>query len=191
MAVPTGWKFGVDKLFDMSGLTSGAANAPDANAPVNPNNPPMSAEEKKMMDDIAKGINEFSKEEEEAHLDRLRKNGIILMCVSTGKVVLDEDRTRFYVKKESQNTNWTWEDAAAAQKDKFNGKVTPKMVTLPVGQAYRMEQTWQMANGAMHTVVAYAIPSGRDLYSLRFITEEPKEVVTNIDKQVAESFRIN
>jgi len=136
-------------------------------------------------------MNEISKDEEEAHLGRLKKKGIILMCTSKGKRILDEDPTRFYVKLESQNGNWTWEDAAKAQADRFNGKITPTTVTLPIGKAYRMQQTWQKANGAMHTVIVYAIPNGRDLYSLRFITEEPAEVVTSIEKQVADSLRIN
>lgn len=185
VGVPPGFKFGVDKM--MEGNLFGT----DSNSPQGSNQPQLSADDKKFMEQMNSAMHEMSKEEEEAHLDRLKKNGIVLMCTSTGKPTLDEDRTRFYVKRESQNTNWTWEDAAKAQAEKFNGSVKPEMVKLPIGQAYRMEKTWQMQNGAMHTLIVYAIPNGRDLYSLRFITEEPKEVVTRIDHQVADSLRIN
>lgn len=184
VGVPPGWRHGVDRLME-----PGAMTTPDPNAPQNPQ---MTAEDKKTMEGFANVMNQLSQQAEADELDRLAKRGVILHCISTGaKPTIGEERTRFYLKKQTQNSNWNWPDAAATERDKYLHKPVPKQVKLPVGEATRMEETRQQVDGSSYTIVSYLIPNGRDLYTLRFVTQEAATQVTSIEKQVAESLRIN
>jgi hypothetical protein len=183
-AVPSGWRKGVNTLF-------GTDNPFGAGMPSDPSAPPMTAEEKKMLEDLSKGMSEISEQSELRNLEELRKKGIILQAISTGKPVVGEELTRFYVKKKTQSGNWTWPEVDASEQDCFFNKQTSTEVKLPIGLARRMQATWQLNTGSNHTQISYLVPRGRDLYILRFITDEPAETITSIDKEVAQSLRIN
>ncbi len=184
LAVPSGWRQGANTLF-------GTGNVADILATNDPSAPKLTADEAKNIEDITKGFDRINKEDELKNLDKLAQKGIILHCVSTNQKVIGEELTRFYVKKKSQSSNWTWLDTDGSEQDCFNSKQIAKDVTLPIGLAHRMQATWQQTDGAMYTQISYLIPNGRDLYVLRFITVESPEVVTTIEKEVADSLRLN
>jgi hypothetical protein len=183
-AVPTGWRKGANGLF-------GTTNPFEIGAPNDPSAPPMTAEEKKMSEDVSKTLSDMGKESELENMEKLRKKGIILQAISTGKPVIGEDLTRYYVKKKSQNSNWTWADVDGSEQDCFLNKQKATEVKLPIGLAHKMQATWQKSDGANYTQISYLVPKGSDLYILRFITVEPPETITSIEKEVAETLRIN
>ena len=145
----------------------------------------------KALGDMVKQSEAEAKKEEQAALDKYKAEGIILHCVNSSRPTPGEKPTTFYLKKQSQGGNWTWEDAEKSEVGQFKNKPKATKLTLPTGQALRFQDTWQLIDGANYTQVSYVIPNGKDLYTLRFITEESAETVTGIDKQVAESLRIN
>ncbi len=183
-AVPTGWRKGANSLF-------GTTNPFEGGVPNDPSAPPMTAEEKKMAEDLGKTFSEMDKESELENMEKLKKKGIILQALSTGKPTIGEELTRYYVKKKSQNSNWTWSDVDASEQDCFLNKQKATEVKLPIGLAHRMQATWQLADGANYTQISYLVPKGSDLYVLRFITVEPPETITSIEKEVAQTLRIN
>ena len=183
-AVPPGFRQGANTIFGMGNPFAGnIANDPAAAQ--------MTTDEKRALEQMSSSMSEMAKEDEMKNLDKLAKKGIILHCVSTGKPTPGEELTRFYVKKKSQNMNWTWLDSDASEQDCFKEKQKATEVKLPIGLAHRMQATWQLGDGASYTQISYLIPNGRDLFVLRFITVEPPEVITRNEKEVAESLRIN
>ncbi len=162
-----------------SGGDSGSASGGEGDAAMN------------AIHDMENQVDADSKKEEEAALAKLKEEGIIIHCVNSSKPIPGEKPTQFYVKKQSQGGNWSWEDAEKSEFGQYKTKPKATKVTLPIGQASRMQDTWQLVDGANYSVISYVIPNGKDLYTIRFITEEPIETLTAIDKQVAESFRIN
>lgn len=151
----------------------------------------MSADEKKSMDSFVESMDRAAKEDEMKNLDELKKKGIILQCITTGKGTIGEEITRFYVKKKTNNSNWTWPEIDASEQDCFKNKQKATAVKLPIATAHRMQDSWQMADGANYTQISYLVPRGRDLFVLRFITVEAPEAITTYEKTVAESLRIN
>lgn len=184
IGVAPGWRQGANSLF-------GTTNPFEAGTPNDPSAPPMTADEKKMMEQMSSSMNQMASEDELRNLDKLKQKGIILHVVSTGKPTIGEELTRYYVKKKTQNGNWTWPEVDASEQDCFLNKQKATEVKLPIGLAHKMQATWQLADGAQYTQISYLVPSGRDLYVLRLITVETAETVTAIEKQVAESLRIN
>jgi hypothetical protein len=184
LGVPPGWRHGANNLFGTSNPFAGGA-------PNDPTAPSMTADEKKTMDQISGTMSEIVKEDELKNLDKLKEKGIILHVVSTGKPVIGEELTRFYVKKKTQNGNWTWPETDASEQDCFLTKQKATEVKLPIGLAHKMQATWQLSDGSNYTQISYLVPSGRDLFVLRFITVESAEVITNIEKEVAQTLRVN
>ena len=185
LAIPPGFRQGANSFFGTSSNPFAAMAAND------PSSSQMKAEQKKNVGETTKVLDEVAKEDEMKNLDALAKKGIILHCISTGKPVIGEEQTRFYVKLKSQNSNWTWPDVDGSEQDCFKEKQTAKEVKLPIGLAHRMQANWQLQDGSNYTQISYLVPSGRDLYVLRFITVESPEVITTHEKEVADSFRIN
>ena len=184
LAVPPGWRYGANNLF-------GTTNPFAAGAPNDPANAQMSPDEKKKMEELSKGLSDVVQEDERRNLEKLAQKGIILHCVATGKPIIGEELTRFYVKKKTQSNNWTWPATDASEQDCFKNKQEAVEVKLPIGLAHRMQASWQLTDGANYTQISYLIPSGNDLYILRFITVEAPEVITAHEKEVANSLRIN
>ena len=185
LAVPPGFRYGANNMFGTVNPFESMGSTNDPSAPT------MTADEKKSMEQIGKTLSEGVKEDELKNLDKLAKKGIILNCISTGKPVIGEELTRFYVKLKSQNNNWTWIDADASEQDCFLQKQKSVEVKLPIGLAHRMQATWQLTDGSNYTQISYLVPKGSNLYVLRFITVESPEVITRNEKAVADSLRIN
>ena len=184
LAVPPGWRHGANNFFGTSNpFATGASNEPASTQ--------MTNEEKKNFEDVSKTLSDIVSEDERRNLEKLAKKGIILHCVATGKPVIGEELTRFYVKKKTDTSNWTWPSTDASEQDCFKNKQKAVEVKLPIGLAHRMQASWQLVDGANYTQISYLIPSGRDLYVLRFITVEAPEVITTHEKEVANSLRIN
>ena len=101
LAVPSGWRQGANTMF-------GTGNMSDMLATNDPSAPKMTPEDSKALEDFSKTMNRVNKEDELKNLDKLAQKGIILHCVSTNQKVIGEELTRFYVKKKSQSSNWTW-----------------------------------------------------------------------------------
>ena len=184
IAVPPGFRYGANNMFGTTNPFEGLASN-ESSAPA------MNPEDKNAMESLAKGLSEGVKEDEMRNLDKLAMKGIILKCISTGKPVIGEELTRFYVKRKSQSINWTWPDVDASEQDCFKEKQKAKEVKLPIGLAHRMQATGQQIDGSNYTQISSLVPKGNELYVLRFITVEQPEVITAHEKEVADTLRIN
>ena len=182
-AVPSGWRQGANTF-------GGTGNPLEGLIPNDSSAPPLNPDEKKTLDDLNNSFSRMAKEDELKNLDDLRKKGILLQAVLMGKPIVGEELTRFYIKKKSQSSNWTWADTDASEQDCFAAKQKATEVKLPIGLAHRMQATWQLSNGSNYTQISYLIPRDSDLFILRFITEEPAETLTSIESTVAQSVRI-
>lgn len=180
IGIPSGWRQGVDRA--MSGFDSGMLGQGDGSTPQ--------GEAGAALEQLSKEIDKMGDEAEKEQLEKLKAKGIIVHVINGSKPIIGEQRTKFIVKRESDSANWTWEMAEKFEKKQFLHNQTPKTVQLPIGEARRFEETRQLVDGANFTQISYIVISGKDLYSLRFITEEAPEAVKSIDKQVAESLRI-
>ncbi len=184
LAIPSGWRQGVDRLSgsmgmgDLSGLAGGTM----------PSDPDAAKAIQQMSADIDKAESEGEKKE----LAKLKEKGIIIHCITVGaRPTIGETRTRFVVHKETKGSNWNWDDAHQLEAGAYLHKPVAKEVDLPIGKAHRMEETKTLVDGGVYTIISYVIPNGKDLYSLRFITQESASVIQQIEKQVADSIRIN
>lgn len=182
IGIPSGWRQGVDRMMESPLL--GQGNEMGASAPADP-------EASKAVEQISSALTQMSNEGEQEALERLKKKGNILNVISIGnKPIIGEARTRFYVQKATQGGNWSWDEAHQYESGQYFHKPTAKEVDLPVGKAHRMEETKTLIDGGVKTTISYVIPNGKDLYCLRFVTQENAETIKSIEKQVAESIRI-
>lgn len=184
IGVPSGWRYGANSMF-------GVTNPFESIGTSDSNGPPISPEDKKSTEDLMKGMSQVVKEDERRNLEALAAKGIILHCVSTGKPTIGEELTRFYVKKKSQNANWTWPEIDVSEQDCFLTKQKSTEVKLPIGLAHRMQATWQLVDGSNYSQISYLVPNGNDLFVLRFITVESQDIIVRIEKEVSDSLRIN
>ncbi|MBS1725829.1 MAG: hypothetical protein JST51_03855 [Armatimonadetes bacterium] len=196
LGVPSGWRVGVSSSMSQADLMSGmGSSGGDSGMPPMPSGGDSgngdAAAAVDALNKMSAQMEADAKKAEAEALAKLKEKGIIIHCINSSKPIPGEKPTQFYVLKQSQGGNWNWADAEKSEDGQFKTKPTATKVTLPIGQALRMQDTWQLVDGANFTQVSYVIPNGKDLYSIRFITEESPEVVTTIDKQVAESFRVN
>ncbi len=186
LGVPPGWRQGVDRMMTMgSALADVGASAGGDSAQ------PMPEDLSKSLDDMTKQGEAEADAKEKESLEKLKAKGIIINCINSSKPTPGEERTHFYLLKQSQGGNWTWEDAEKSEVGQYKTKPKATKVTLPIGEALRMQDSWQLIDGMNYTMISYVVPNGPDLYTLRFITEESPETVTSIAQQVAESLRIN
>jgi hypothetical protein len=160
LAVRPGFRYGANTIF-------GTSNPFEGNMASDPSKAQMSIEDKKAVEQMTNAMKEVNKEDERKNLDKLSKKGIILNCISTGKPVIGEELTRFYVKRKSQSAPWTWSDIDASEQDFFREKQKAKEVKLPLGVAHRMQASWQLIDGSNYTQISYLLPSGSNLYVLR------------------------
>jgi hypothetical protein len=199
IAIPTGWRQGVDRMptvTDMfgggndpaSGGDPGSGGSIDLNSQAGGN--PQAQDVANTLNQMKEASEKESAEMERRELEELKKKGIILNVISSGKPTIGETRTRFFVKKSSQGANWDWDQAHASEREKYLHKPVAAEIDLPIGKAHRMMETRQLIDGANYTIISYLIIHGKDLYTLRFLTEEQASIVTSIEKEVANSLRI-
>ncbi len=182
IGIPSGWRQGVDRMMESPLL--GQGNEFGSSAPSDP-------EASKAVEQMSNALTQMSNEDEQEALDRLKKKGNILNVISVGnKPIIGEARTRFYVQKATQGGNWSWDAAHEFERGQYFHKQVAKEIDLPTGKAHRMEETKTLIDGGMKTTISYIIPNGKDLYCLRFVTQENADVIKSIEKQVAESIRI-
>jgi hypothetical protein len=190
LGIPSGWRQGVDRMMEspMLGAGSGLGDIPVPPASSDPN----ASDASKSIEQLSNAMTEMSNEAEREALERLKKKRIILNVISTGaRPTIGEARTRYYVQRYTQGGNWNWDSAHANERDHYLHKPVARELDLPTGKAHRMEETKTLVDGGTYTIISYLIPNGKDLYALRFITQEQATVIQSIEKQVAESIRIN
>ena len=183
LAIPSGWRQGVDRMMEapLLGQSDAVSGAPSNSDP----------EAAKALEQMSSAFTEMSNEAEREALEKLKKKGIILNVISTGnKPIIGEARTRFYVQRTSQGGNWSWDGAHQVERDHYFHKPAAKEVELPIGKAHRMEETITKVDGGVKTTISYLIPNGKELYCLRFVTQEDANVIKSIEKQVADSLRV-
>lgn len=187
VAIPSGWRQGVDRMMETSffsqsgGFEGGSAGSASGGE----------QDGSKALENMSNAFTSMSNEAEQEALEAMKKKGNILNVISTGnKPIIGEARTRFYVQKTSQGGNWNWDAAHEHERGQYFHKPVAKEVDLPVGKAHRMEETKTLVDGGVKVTISYLIPNGKDLYSLRFVTQEDAGVIKNIEKQVAGSIRI-
>jgi len=183
VGIPQGWRQGVDKLTDglgdLSGLGGGmGSNTPDAS---------------QMGSDIANmdaQLRKDSDENEKKALADLEKKGIIVNVINGSKQIPGEARTKFYVRRFKKDSNVTWDDAMATEKENFAFAPKPTEVKLPIGKALRYSADEEMRDGGVVHRISYVVVDGHNAYSLRFVTEESGDVIKSIADQVANTWRI-
>ncbi|MDH4389626.1 MAG: hypothetical protein QE269_12965 [Fimbriimonas sp.] len=183
IAIPGGWRQGVDRMME-SPLLGQSGGMGETSAISDP-------EATKALQDMSGVFAEMSNEAEREALEKLKKKGNVLNVISmSNKPIIGEARTRFYVQKTTQGANWSWDSAHQLERDQYFHKQAAKEVDLPIGKAHRMEETITKVDGGVKTTISYLIPNGKDLYCLRFVTQEDANVIKSIEKQVAQSIRI-
>ncbi len=185
LAIPAGWRQGVDRMMESPMLGAGSG-LPDSGVPQT-----SDTEAAKAIEGLSNSMTQMSNEAEQEELERLKKKGIIVNVITQGaKPVIGEARTRFYVQKYSQGGNWNWDAAHDNEREKYLHKPVAKEVDLPVGKVHRMEETKTLVDGGVFNIISYLFINGKDLYALRFVTQEQASVIQSIEKEVANSVRI-
>lgn len=183
VGIPQGWRQGVDKLTDgladLSGLGGGmGASTPDASQ--------MGADIANMDAQLKKD----SDENEKKALALLAEKGIIINVINGSKQIPGEARTKFYVRRFRKDSNVTWDDAKANEKENFAYAPKPVEVNLPIGKALKYAADEEMRDGGVVHRISYVVVDRHNAYSLRFVTEESGEVINSIAGQVANTWRI-
>jgi hypothetical protein len=183
IAIPSGWRQGVDRMMEAP-LLGQSGGMGETSATSDP-------EATKALEQMSGAFTEMSNDAEREALEKLKKKGNILNVISLGsKPIIGEARTRFYVQKTTQVANWSWDSAHQLERDQYFHKQAGKEVDLPIGRAHRMEETITKVDGGVKTTIGQLIPNGKDLYCLRFVTQDDANVIKSIEKRVAQSIRI-
>lgn len=194
LGVPTGWRAGVDRMLEMSGMSSMLGSSPSdmggGDAPPIPTDGQPQSDTQASIDALNQSMQKMSEEAEQKELADLAKKGVILHVIGGGKPIIGEDRTRFYVKKTEEGGNWTWEAAERTERDRFFHKPKWSEVDLQVGKAHMAEESRQQIDGSNKTIIVYLVIDGGTLYSVRFITQETPELIKSIARPVMDTFRI-
>lgn len=184
VGIPNGWRQGVDKMTDGLG---------DLSAIGGGSTPSTDPEASQMGQDIANmsaNMKREADEQEQKQLAKLESLGIIVHAINGSKQIPGEARTRFYVRRYRKDSNATWEDAKATERQEYVHAQTPQEVKLPIGKALKYSEDEEMRDGGVVHKISYVIVDGASAYSLRFVTEESAETISSIADQVAQTWRI-
>jgi hypothetical protein len=188
LAVPHGWRQGVDRMMDPTGM--GDIGDLTSFANMQGGDPQMS-QAMSELGQMAKDLEKMSEEAEREALAKLAEKGIILNVIYVGgRPTPGETRTRFFVQHKSFGGNVSMEKAAKEESGFFFGRPEFQSVQLPIGEALYCKTTDKMRDGSEMHKVSYVVVNGKDMYSLRFVTQEPETVITSIAEQVAQTLRI-
>ena len=188
IGVAPGWRSGVDKMMaDLNlGAPTDAGGAPASDA----SNDPKAAELQQMISKLDAQSSQMEKQNEQKQLAKLKEQGIVIQVLDGGPRTFDEARTRYVVKVGHFDYNPTLAETAEVEKKRFFAAVTPTPVKLPIGDALKMEETRELRNGSMLTIISYLVVNGHDMYSIQFTTEGPADTIKNLADPVAQTLRI-
>ncbi len=172
--VPGGWRFGVDRM--TSDFGSGTLGD---DASQNP-----------QLQQLTQQMDNMGKEAEQERLNELYEKGILLHVINGSKPIFDEARTKFVVRRQKGSSNWTFDQAAELERGEYAHKPNRKDVNLPIGRAVKLWLSEDLRNGSTIHRISYLAIEGKDLYVLRFVTQEPKETIESVADQVAQTWRI-
>ena len=179
LSLPPGWRVGVPRAFDPGSLVNGGADAANPN-PLDPG-----------LAEMAAGMRKEGEDAEQAALAKLReKEGIVLHCVDGSKPAVAEEPTRLYVKKLPDAGYATLADAATAEKQDAHREAKTEEVDLPVGKAARLLAQGQNKIGDVECHVSYVFLDGPDAYVLRFASTNNPSAILDVERGVAETFRV-
>ncbi|RYG44796.1 hypothetical protein EON79_14150 [bacterium] len=176
VGAPPGWRQGVPKLFDTSSLLGNI----EGDAGQNPN-------VQGFVDDLKKA----DEQDEAKKLEELRAKGILCHCVNGSRPVIGEQPTRFYVTVEQPGGILALDSAVTTEKKKFLGDVDGKEVQLANGKAWRLANTMKTRGGDDLTKIVYVLVHEDRKYTLRFTSTNDPVSIEQIEKQVAETLRID
>lgn len=176
IALPPGWRVGVARTLDASALMGGSAD----------------------VSGVGGGASEMGAQllKEDAELERKQlaqlreKEGIVLHCTDGSKSTPAEEPTRIYVKKLPDAGYGSLNDAAAAEKADAHRSMQATPVDLPVGKSVRLLAKGQNRIGDVECHVSYVFVDGNDGYVLRFASTNAPDAILNIEKNVAQTFRL-
>ncbi len=180
IGLPAGWKPGTGMAVDLgSALGMGA----DSMGQLDPNNPLS-----QMHTSMDEGIN--ANEAKEA--ERLAKKGIYLSATDGSKSTIGETRTSFDVKRVNHDGPYSTADAVADELDAMRGfgPNDPKVVTLPIGSATRIDAEATTRGGDKLTHIHFVIVDGKSVYSLRFRSTNNPQAIQSVAQDVATTLRI-
>ena len=183
LGVAPGWHAGVEKTADiLGGMSMGDSGSADPTA-ANP-------DATKLLGKIGEEFAAQEKEQQKAALEALKKKGIIIQVLDGSKPTPGEARTRYFVMESHADWFFSLDEAVEIEKPRFFANVKPTKVTLPIGDAMRMEETRTLRDGGVLTVISYLVVNGHDMYSLRFTTESQGTPLKDIADQVSKTLRV-
>lgn len=177
VGVVPGWRHGIDRV-------SGDSIAGSMDSSADP-------AAQQFANQLDQQMQAMDAEREKQALDKMAEKGILLHIINGGRPVFDETRTRYVVQRFHQDANWNWDDAVEKERHEYGHMPKREEVTLPIGKAVKLSSSDELRNGSTIHRISYLAIEGNDLYVLRFATEEPKETIASIAKDVAESWRIS
>jgi len=183
IGVPSGWRPGTGRAImasDLmsSGVDSGAGS--DPNAASDPNSG---------LGAMVNNMQEQSNLEEAKAMEELRKKGTIIHVIDSSRPIPGEERTRYYVKKFTHDSDYPLDEAAADEKEAMKNEEKPETVNLPVGKAIRYYAQFKTIGGDTVTHISYVLADGKVSYVVRFAQTGENPTITGIDRQVMETFR--
>ncbi len=186
LGVAPGWRSGVDKIFDQTMPSTGV---PDASQPA-PDPGAQSSDLSKMLGKMGEDMAAREKEDEKKQIAALRSKGIIIQVLDSSKGTIGEARTNYCVKIGHFDYNPTLEEGVQVEKKRFLASVNATKVKLPIGDAMRMDETRDLRDGGVLTLISYIVVNNHDLYCLRFTAEGPADMIKNLADPVAQTLRI-
>ncbi|MGV3617666.1 MAG: hypothetical protein ACO1SV_20260 [Fimbriimonas sp.] len=176
LGVPSGWRFGVDRIFAMGDLQGmGIGEGDQTNNAVQ---------------QMTQQLQSQGNEEEKKKLDELFAKGIVIHVINGSKPIADEGRTKFIVHRYDGDGNWDFDAAADKERGAYAHKPQRQDVQLPIGKAVKLSASEELRNGSVRHRISYLAIEGKSLYVLRFATEEGKDTIASIADAVAETWRI-
>ncbi|RYG35184.1 hypothetical protein EON81_13480 [bacterium] len=173
VGVPSGWRQGVPKMFDLPSLDGGDSS--------------QNPEVQQMMEQFEK----TDQQEEANSLERLRSKGILCHCINGSKPIVGETPTRFYISVEKPGGALSLKSAVALEKRKIMGAGDGTPVQLANGNGWRLASTSKTRGGDDFTKIVYILVHEDRKYTLRFTSTNDPVSIEGIEKAVAETWRID
>lgn len=176
LGVPSGWRFGVDRMGGMPDLQNmGIGEGDQANAGVQ---------------QFTQQMQQQGAAEEKQKLDELDAKGIVIHVINGSKPIFDEARTKYIVQRYDGDSNWDFDGAAEKERSVYAFKPARQDLNLSIGKVAKLSASEELRNGSTKHRISYLAIDGKKLYVLRFVTQESKEAISSIADQVAETWRI-
>ncbi|CAN5642472.1 hypothetical protein BH11ARM2_BH11ARM2_25450 [soil metagenome] len=176
IGAPPGWRQGVPKMFDVTGMLGDSGSDPNASPDAQ-----RFADELKQQD----------QQDENKRLEKLRSEGILCHCVNGARPTIGEEPTRFYVTVEKPGGSLTLKEASDMEKEHLLEGGAGKDVTLANGKAWRFESRTKTRGGDDLLKISYVLAHDDRKYTLHFVSTNDPVSIEGIERPVAESLRID